>query len=96
SRLTKRDSMMRRIVSRAAYAPSVIIGGRALVGYSEKGDARAAESFGLKPGVFGVTESWPRDGLTGEELSRAYSFYARNQSASLDCGILFRSLKNKR
>jgi hypothetical protein len=87
---------MRRIVSRAARAPSVVVGRRALVGYTDQGDARAAESFGLKPGVFGVTESWPHGGLSGDELGRAYCFYARNQSASLDCGILFRSLKNKR
>ena len=96
SGLTRRESLARRIVERARQAPAVIAGRRVIVGYRDPEDAAVAAPLGLRPAVFGIMESWPAGRKTGEDIGRAYCYYARNQSAALDCSIMLRSLKNGR
>lgn len=94
--LSPKDSYLRRVVSRARLLPSVVTGRLGLVGYRDAGDAELAERVGLRPAVFGVAETWGPGRPSSDELSRAYCFYARHQSASLDCSIMLRSLNNRR
>ena len=89
-------SLFREIRRRAQSLPDVIAGRKALVGYGDAGIPDDVPASGLAPGVFSVSEGWPFVRHDADTLRKAYLFYARHQSAALDCSIIARSLRNRR
>ncbi|MEX1056056.1 MAG: hypothetical protein WED81_08490, partial [Rhodothermales bacterium] len=71
----------------------VIRGGSALVGFDPDGGFLPPDDWELRPAVFAVSEALDFDRAGAEEISAAYWFYVRNQSASLDWDIIVRSLR---
>ena len=81
----------RRLRAATAQAADVLLGARALVGYDPDGPARPPEEWGLKPGVFSITEVRAGGDADAEE---AYWFYAEHQSALLDLDLIVRALRS--
>ncbi len=86
-RLGGSGSFFERLGRRTQQMGAVVQGRRALVGYDERGTYRPPSEWGLKPGVFAISE-----GLDAPP-NRACWFYVRNQSAALDGSILWRALR---
>ena len=85
----------RAIASVTARMPSVLAGRRALVGY-DTAHHHPPEDWGLQPGIVSILDTIPNPPDSIVETHRAYWFYARNQSLTLDLEILFRALPSKR
>ena len=86
---------LRAIASVTARMPSVLAGRRALVGY-DTAHHHPPEDWGLQPGIVSILDTIPNPPDSIVETHRAYWFYARNQSLTLDLEILFRALPSKR
>jgi hypothetical protein len=71
----------------------VIRGTSALIGFDRDGDFIPPDDWDLRPGVFAVSEAIDIVQAGPDEISAAYWFYVRNQSASLDWDIIVRSLR---
>jgi hypothetical protein len=74
--------------------PTVLAGQRTLVG--RRPDAASDETASeveLPPAVFDVTDALAGQAPDPSDRRRIYSFYIRNQSASLDWSILMRALR---
>ncbi|MDX1530824.1 MAG: glycosyl transferase family 2, partial [Rhodothermales bacterium] len=92
ARLRPRSPRLRRLAAATAKLPSVLAGRRALVGYDTTAPVHPPPEWGLRPGVVSILDTMPEppDGIV--EAHRAYWFYARNQSATLDLEIVVRAL----
>lgn len=85
-------SVFGRLHARLEWLPDLLAGRRALVGYDPTGMFVPPPEWQLRPGVFTVEETLKAVAPGREELSQAYWFYVRNQSAFLDCTIVLRAL----
>lgn len=82
------------LARRTRQLPLVISGRLALVGFYPGEGVDLPDEWDLKPGVFSITNAFPRRDLTPQEAKRAYWFYTRNQSSALDWDIILRSVHN--
>jgi GT2 family glycosyltransferase len=82
---------LRTLAAASARMPGVLAGRRALVGYDPAGP-HPPRDWGLSPGVVSILDSLDERPASIVEAHRAYWFYARNQSLSLDVEILLRAL----
>jgi O-antigen biosynthesis protein len=82
---------LRRLSAFGSRLPSVIAGRRALVGFDATGPHPPA-AWGLRPGVVSILDTLQQRPSGIVDAHRAYWFYARNQSATLDLEILLRAL----
>ena len=81
---------------RLQMLPRVLAGRRALVGYHPEDAAFVPPpEWGLKPGIFAITDILPQTEQDANGLNRAYWFYVQHQSASLDLDILLAALRKE-
>lgn len=92
-RLAGPDSFAAYLASRTRRLTDVLRGRCGMVGYDPEGAFRPPTEWQLKPGIFPVTDALEFDVAGDGEISGAYWFYVRNQSASLDWDIMARSLR---
>lgn len=90
------DSFAARLARRSGQLSKVIAGRRSLIGYDPRGYYVPPAEWGLRDGVFVVTDAVDLDDTAHDEMGAAYWFYVRNQSASLDWDIIVRSLQRLR
>ncbi|HMB91223.1 MAG TPA: hypothetical protein VKP65_10275, partial [Rhodothermales bacterium] len=91
--VTNEDSRWRRLAAKMRRLPAVLAGHLALVGYHPEEDFRPPPEWNLRPGLFAVTDTLPTTHPTPEEMSQAYWFYVRNQSAFLDWTLIWHAVR---
>ena len=96
ARIAGDESAAERWATRSRQLPAVLRGERSLVGFDPKTDYIPPEEWGLKAGVFAIDDALEIADVGREEIGAAYWYYVRNQSASLDFDIIFRSLRGLR
>ena len=74
--------------------PAVLAGRLTLVGRRAGRLEPLPDDLDVPPAVFDVTEALAAASLDAREARRAYTFYVRNQSASLDWSILVRAVRH--
>lgn len=90
--VTGDGSRWRRLAAKMRRLPAVLTGKLALVGYHPEENFRPPPEWDLRPGLFAVTDTLPTIHPTPEEMSQAYWFYVRNQSAFLDWTLLWHAI----
>jgi GT2 family glycosyltransferase len=89
------DSTAGRLSQYLRKMPGVLSGSLNLVGV-EEGDAdRIPPSWGLKKGVFSITNTLNTRALEADEITRAYWYYATHQSPGFDIDIVVQSIRAK-
>ena len=76
------------LLSRFNLLLSVIVGRRSIVGFDEQTEYRPPVDYGIKPGLFAVSESVECQ----PDMDRRYGYYAMRQSAAIDWAIVRRRL----
>ncbi len=71
----------------------VLAGRRALIGYHESEQALLPPEWGLRPGVFAVSEARPQAARTPEDVRRLYAYYVQQRSLGFDLSLLYRILQ---
>lgn len=87
------ESFARRLLERTRRMPQVFRGSYSIVGFDPRSDYRPPVEWGLRPGVFAVSDVLDYDSVGSDDVGAAYWFYVRNQSGSLDWDIVVRSLR---
>jgi O-antigen biosynthesis protein len=90
-RLRPASTRLRLLVATTMRLPSVLAGRRALIGFDVTGP-HPPQAWGLRPGLVSILDTLSERPADVVQAHRAYWFYARNQSASLDVEILVRAL----
>lgn len=84
-----------RIAEKTRKLPGVLSGRYGVVGYDADRSYRPPDAWGLKPGVFPVSDAVDFVEAEDGDIGAAYWFYVRNQSASLDWDIVMHSLQRR-
>ena len=79
------------LAERTRQWPDVLLGRRPLVGFKAGGVYVPSEDWGLREGVFAVTDALDPNESTDAE--QAYWYYVRNQSVILDWIIIMRAVR---
>ena len=87
------ESFARRLLERTRRMPHVFRGSYSIVGFDPRSAYRPPVEWGLRPGVFAVSDVLNYDKVGSDDIGAAYWFYVRNQSGSLDWDIVVRSLR---
>ncbi len=81
---------LERLACRLRGLREVVAGRRALIGCREQEQTLLPPEWGLRPGVFAVSEARPQAARTPEELRRLYAYYVQQRSLGLDARLLYR------
>ena len=81
-------SGLRHGVNRLKGLPAVFSGSKSLVGTSEQTRAIIPEIWGMKPGLFPVSNSLSPEELEEEDIQRTAWHYLTHQSPALDAAII--------
>jgi len=95
-RLAGRDSGLRHGADRLRGLPAVFSGARSLVGTSEQSKEIIPEIWGMKPGLFPVSNSLSPDELEEEDILRTAWHYLTHQSPALDAAIIMAGFSPER
>ena len=91
ARLTGTQRLPARLAARTRQLPAVLSGRKALVGTDPRAPVQPPEEWGLRPGVFTITEGLGRPPQPSQ-AQRAYWHYLTHASAALDWHIIRRAL----
>lgn len=96
TRLTKKrwNPIFRQLAKRTRQLPAVIQGEKTLVGNTNPLTNKLPEKWQVSPGVFSIVDTFVVAPKEPTETQRAYWFYARKQSVSMDVTIVYRALKS--
>ena len=89
---TGEQALPARLLQRTRQLPDVLAGRRALVGTDSRAAVQPPDEWGLRPGVFAITERLGRP-LDAAQARRAYWHYLTHASASLDWQIIKQNLR---
>ncbi len=87
------NRIFRRLLSRAQDLSDVIAGSKTMVGDTTPTGTQLPPDWNIPAGVFSIVDALAVPPEERTEVRRAYWFYARNQSASMDLAIVYRALK---
>lgn len=94
SKLFGSTSFAGKLTQRTQQLPQVLRGTLSLIGY-HPGEAHPPPAkWGVQPGIFAISESLSNTQNSRQGIRQAYAFYVRNASATLDWGILMRTIRN--
>jgi GT2 family glycosyltransferase len=89
------ESNFGKLSRRIRRLPHVVSGSLFLVGMEPEHLELVPASWGLKEGVFSITNTLNTRALESDEISRAYWYYATHQSPGFDIDIVVQSVQTK-
>lgn len=87
------NRIFRRLLDRTRLLTEVVSGKRTVVGDTAPPSNRLPQDWNIPPGVFSIVDAFAVPPEERTEIRRAYWFYARNQSVSMDLTIVYRAIK---
>jgi GT2 family glycosyltransferase len=87
------NRIFRRLLDRITLLPAAITGKKSIVGYTSKSNTQLPVDWNIPAGVFSIVDAFAVPPEERTEVRRAYWFYARNQSVSMDLAIVYRAVK---
>jgi len=88
------NPQLRFISTKLGRLTKVISGSMYLVGVHPDHLSRVPSAWGLKEGLFSITNTLNAEALQPAELSRVYWYYVTHQSSGLDLDIILRSIRS--
>lgn len=82
-----------RLLDRISQMPEVFTGRKTMVGDTTRAGTELPGDWNIPPGVFSIVDALAVPPEEQTEVRRAYWFYARNQSVSMDLAIVYRAVK---
>ncbi|SHK59976.1 glycosyltransferase [Rhodothermus profundi] len=82
-----------RLAQRLKFLPEVLRGRRALVGCQPAEEPLLPPAWGIRPGLFAVSEARPIPPRTPEDIRQLYAYYMQQRTAWLDLVLLFRAIR---
>ncbi|ACY47126.1 glycosyltransferase [Rhodothermus marinus] len=92
ARLSARPGL-RQLVRRLDGLPDVLRGRRTLVGCHPDECALLPEGWGIRPGLFAVSEARPTPPRTPEDIRQLYAYYMQQRTAWLELRLLLQAIR---